>query len=242
MLHSFRLFLAALCLWAVPAGAARVSPMVVELEPAGRGAIARVQMTNTASQDIPVEARIYLGDVGENGELTLTPADEDWLVFPAQQLVPARGEQVFRVQYVGDPQIERSRIYYLSLQQVPVDLESGQPAVQVVIRFNVLLKLDPRDARAAPEVLGLEPGTDAEGRKGVYVRIANRGTGTFKVGDVGWRFYTGPADDPAAEYGLSGSQVTNIVGVGVVAPDRVRRFFVPIEDQIDLTQLALALE
>ena len=125
------------------AEAARVSPMIVELEPTGRASVARVELTNDSERNIPFEVRMMLGEISEEGELTLSPAEENFLVFPAQAIVESKSQQVFRIQYVGEPELAKSEIYYMSIQQIPVEIEAEASQVQVVINYNVLVNVVP---------------------------------------------------------------------------------------------------
>src|SRR5690606_4453814 len=78
---------ATLAVSASPVEAARVSPMTGEMTPTGRGSTARIEVTNSDDRSWPVELRMYRGDVSETGELTLTPADEKFVVFPPQVVI-----------------------------------------------------------------------------------------------------------------------------------------------------------
>src|SRR6478735_468473 len=176
------------------ADAARVSPMIVDLEPSGNGSVARVELTNDAQRDIPFEVRVMHGEISEAGELTLTPADDDFLVFPAQAIVQSNTQQVFRLQYVGNPDLSQSDIYYMSIQQVPVQIAPAQSQVQVVVNYNVLVNVVPDGTRAEAVVESVEaallqpepPEDDAAGanaepvapqpaQPGVRVRLGNHG-------------------------------------------------------------------
>lgn len=158
------------------ANAARVSPMIVEIQPQGGGSVARVEMTNDADRDIPFEARLMRGEISEKGELSLTPADDQFLVFPAQTIIQKKSQQVFRVQYVGNPELATSEIYYLSLQQVPVKIAPGQNKVQVVVNYNVLVNVVPNGSKPVATVMSVEPvmkRTEAEPDGTVPPPVAN---------------------------------------------------------------------
>lgn len=208
---------------ASPASASRVSPMLLELAPQGGKSIGRVQFTNTADAQFPVETMMFEGEISEIGELTLKPADEDFLVFPAQMIVPPKGDQVFRVQYVGEPELDRSKIYYLSIKQVPVDLETGDPKVQMVVRYNILVNMEPRGMRAEPRVMSVSK-SEKDGVKGYEVRVRNDGNGIMRAGQTAWTFSAGEKT-----FELDGPTMLSTIGVGVVAPEKERLFFVPVD-------------
>lgn len=219
---------AAIAFGATASEAARVAPMIVEVQPSGRGAIARVELTNPDARTFPVEAQMMRGEISDTGELTLTPADDDFLVFPAQAVVQPNSQQVFRVQYVGDPALDHSELYYLAIRQVPVDMSVAQNQVQVVVNFNVLVNVIPDGAVANPEMVSAHPATRNDAA-GIEVQIANRGNRYFNAGTLEWRIVGTGADGQAYAQTIPPNEIIRSVGVGVVAPGRTRTFFVPTQ-------------
>ncbi|MEL7445024.1 MAG: hypothetical protein AAGK02_04340 [Pseudomonadota bacterium] len=151
--------LALVCLPA-PAMAARVAPMIVDLEPIGRGTTARIEMASDSARDIPYEVLMMRGEISEDGRLTLVPADEDFLVFPTQVLLESNSRQVFRIQYVGEAELAESQIYYMSIKQIPIAFEEVERSqVQVVVNYNVLVNVVPDGAEAEPVVRSITAAT-----------------------------------------------------------------------------------
>lgn len=148
---------------ATTADAMRVSPMVVEITTRGAGSAARIEVQNVGSTVLPFETRITLIDFNEAGELIETPADEDFLVFPPQGIVPVGGRQVVRVQWIGDPDLALSRAYYVGIHQIPIDLsgEGGEGAVggqlQIVYNMKALLTVAPPGAEPQVRVVSAVP-------------------------------------------------------------------------------------
>ncbi|RYG69434.1 molecular chaperone [bacterium] len=223
----------------IQAEAARVSPMVVNVTPGGRGSIARIELANPAEREFPVEVIMMRGDISEEGELTLTPADDDFLVFPAQVVVKPRSQQVLRVQYVGDPDLDKSLIYYAAVRQLPVAFEPGQSQVQVVVNFNVLVNVVPDNTRADPvvEVVGA---TTREEKPGIEVRVTNRGSRFFLAGNVAWDIAGRTAEGVAVKVRRTPEEMAKSVGVGVVAPDKTRRFFIPFDQVLQPDSISAA--
>ncbi|MBA3939742.1 MAG: hypothetical protein C0520_00870 [Sphingopyxis sp.] len=273
MFSRFTAAIAAMALLFAPvaAQAARVSPMIVELRPAGGGSVARVELTNPGERDIPFEARVMRGEISETGELTLTPADDQFLVFPAQTIVQKNSQQVFRLQYVGAPDLEKSEIYYLSIQQVPVKFEPGQSQVQVVINYNVLVNVvpngtapqaviasveptvrlpEPPPEEAAPVPAAPDPAKPGDPaapaapaatsavlsapvpQPGIRVRVTNSGTRYFLAGMSKWTINGTTVAGAPYSRSYRGEEMTRIIGVGVIGPDRTRSFFVPTDEPL----------
>lgn len=212
----------------VAAEAARVSPMIVEISPLGRGSVARVELSNPGQTEFPVEAQMFSGVISEAGELELMPADDKFLVFPSQKIVPSQSQQVFRVQYIGEPEIAASEIYYMQIRQIPVNITPTENQVQVVVNFNVLVNVIPDGARPESVVESIRPAVRGD-VNGVEVRMANRGTRYFTAGTVPWQVSGTAADGTALDVRLSAEQVSGLIGVGVVGPGRARVFFIPTE-------------
>lgn len=231
-----------------PAEAARVTPMTVEMTPAGRGSTARIEVTNSEDRNLPVELRMYRGEVSEAGELTLTPADDKFVVFPPQVVIAPNAQQVFRIQYLPGEALTRSEIYYAAVSQIPVELDSTVSRIQVVMRFNVLINVVPDGTKPDPVVTAAKalvretvvppdeklpvaeqkPKTLTE--RGVEVRIENRGTRYFAAGRTGWTITATREDGTPFSETRTPSRMSDAIGFGLVPPGGARIFFVPIDE------------
>ena len=230
--------------------AARVTPMTIEMSPTGRNSTARIEVTNSENRDLPMEVRMYRGEVSEAGELTLTPADDRFVVFPPQVVIPANGQQVFRIQYLPDAPLTQSEVYYAAVTQIPVELEPTVSRIQVVMRFNVLVNVVPEGAEPEPVVTSMrpprrdvelppynslpeeqrEPRTVTE--QGIEVRIENRGTRYFAAGRTSWTISGTNEDGTAFSETRTPSRIGDSVGFGLVPPGGARIFFVPTETML----------
>lgn len=208
--------------------AAKVSPMIAELEPAGRNSVLRVTLTNDSDQDIPYEIVMLKGEITPDGELETTPADEQFIVFPAQTIVDAQSQQVFRVQYIGDPELVQSEVYYMGVRQVPVRTASTVAQVQLVVNFNVLINVVPRGSDAQPSVEAIVSSTRGE-TAGIEFVAGNDGTRFYNAGLSEWSISGTTIDGEEYSANYTRGELTRAVGVGVVAPGRVRNFFIPTE-------------
>ncbi|SFS78733.1 hypothetical protein [Brevundimonas viscosa] len=244
----------ALATFATTADAMRVSPMVVEITTRGAGSSARIEVQNVGSTALPFETRITRLEFGEDGEMIETPADEDFLVFPPQGIVPVGGRQVVRVQWIGDPDLALSRAYYVGIHQIPVDLSGdGEAAavggqLQVVYNMKSLLTVAPPGAEpqvrvisATPTMVAAAPQTAVEVdpalggaapapetqemRPGVSVELRNTGTRYAMMSAADWTLEGTGVDGEPLRVVLSATQVNEAVGVGYLAPAGGRRTF-----------------
>jgi fimbrial chaperone protein len=231
----------AFALISVTAQAARVSPMIVDVSPIGRSSVARIELSNPTQVEFPVEVQMFRGVISEAGELELVPADDRFLVFPAQRVVPPQSQQVFRVQYIGDPEIQASEIYYMQIRQIPVEISTTESQVQVVVNFNILVNVIPDGARPEPVVETIRPAARGD-VNGVEVRLLNRGTRYFTAGTVPWQISGTATDGTPVDLRLSALEVSKQIGVGVVAPERARIFFIPTEKPMTAGTIKVKLE
>ncbi|TRD11282.1 hypothetical protein FGU71_05085 [Erythrobacter insulae] len=238
MIRFISVLLAALALLLNPtvSQAARVSPMIVELEPMGRSSVARIELSNDGDRDIPYEVRMMLGEISEDGELTFTPADDKFLVFPAQAIVEAKSQQVFRIQYVGEPELAQSEVYYMSIQQVPVAFEGSGSQVQVVVNYNVLVNVVPEGTSAQADVEDIRVAIE-EGVPGIKLSLSNTGSRYFLAGMADWKITATAEDGTPFLIDYKKDEMTRKIGVGVVGPGRARNLFIPtdvtlVEDSI----------
>jgi fimbrial chaperone protein len=225
--------------------ASRVSPMILELEPAGRSAVARVELTNDSTKDIPYEVRMMRGDISPQGELSLTPADDQFLVFPAQAIVEANSQQIFRVQYVGEAALAKSEIYYMSIREIPVEFEKGTSQVQVVVNYNVLANVVPDGSRPLPVIRSARfinaqatvGGTDSDTAaalgsvafSGAEINVANDGNRYMLAGMSTWTLSGTTDDGQPFERKFGPEELTKLIGVGVIAPGANRIFRLPLD-------------
>lgn len=231
------------------AEAMRVSPMVSELTTSGAGSAARIEVGNIGSSAMPFETMITEITMDEDGGLTETPADDSFLIFPPQGLVPANGRQIVRVQWVGDTAIDTSRAYYLWVRQLPVattpDGEGGGSLqVSVLYTMKALIVVAPPGAEAdvqvesakpalvAPPAAEIDPSLSGDTplaappeEPGLEVTVVNRGKRYALMSGATWTVTgTDMAGQPFSQ-ALSSQTVAATVGVGYLAPGGARRTF-----------------
>lgn len=241
------------------AWAMRVSPMVSELTTTGAGSAARIEVGNVGNAALPFETRITRMTVTDEGEIVEVPADDDFLVFPPQGLVPVNGRQVVRVQWVGDPKIEESHAYYLWVRQLPVATDPNVPDsggalnVKVLYTMKALIVVAPDGAQPNVQVVSVkptmvsppEPQIDpsltggetpppAPAQPGVEVVVTNTGKRYALMSGATWIVEgTDLAGQPFSRT-YTGGEVSQAVGVGYVAPTNGRRTFnLPTGTELD---------
>lgn len=233
------------------AWAMRVSPMVSELTTTGAGSAARIEVGNVGSAALPFETRITRMDIDADGNITETDADEDFLVFPPQGLVPVNGRQVVRVQWIGQPNIETSHAYYLWVRQLPIATDptatpesGGAVSVQVLYTMKALIVVAPPGAEPKVEVVSVTPAmvtppapeidpslTNGQAvapppaEPGIEIVVSNTGKRYALMSGATWIVEgTDTAGQPFRREYESG-EVSKTVGVGYLAPGGGKRTF-----------------
>lgn len=125
----------------VDADAMGVTPVTVVLAPSGSRASSQIVVSNADNRNLPVELNISKLTLLPSGAVQRTPDSEDFVVLPTQSIVAPNSEQVFRIQYVGNPDLLESQAFEVSVDQVPVDLgkESGGATVQIVYSITAIV-------------------------------------------------------------------------------------------------------
>lgn len=236
------------------AGAAyamRVSPMVVEMTTTGSGAVARIEVQNLNQVNLPFETRITQINYDDKGNMTETPADGDFLVFPPQGLLPSGARQVVRLQWAGMADMPASRGYYLSVNQLPIALTPGQEStgaqVQVVYHMKALVTVAPPKAapkvelvsarpveietKAPPAIEGAKPLSSALAptkMPGVEIVVRNTGNRYAMMAGVVWTIDGKDSAGKPARVVKAIEDLNRDIGVGYLAPlGGVRTFQVP---------------
>lgn len=124
-----------------------VTPIRADIATAGPGASIVVTVRNPGADPLPIEMSVVRRAVREDGAQNFASADDDWIIFPPQALVPAGGSQAVRAQYVGEP-LEKTGAFVLYVAQVPVDLDPDGFSVQVIHKLGVALYLNPPRSRS----------------------------------------------------------------------------------------------
>jgi hypothetical protein len=122
---------------------------------------------------------------------------------------------------MGEPTLDRARLYAARIAQEPVDMQTGQEAqLKMGINFIAAVLVQPKNATPALSVAGFRP---QAGGAGVAVDLRNDGNGAARIPALAWQV-TGPGgaaltvSGPATGYGdasflLPGGRRTVIVPV-----------------------------
>lgn len=203
-----------------PASAFRVLPMTYDLAPIGSGATQVLRVENLGDRPLTVELFAERRDILEDGSERRTPADEDFVIFPPQSIIQPAETRAFRVQYLGEPRLERSVTYAITVAQLPIELDgAAETGVQVVFAFSTMANVVPAGSRAALEVREVRAEGDA-----ALVLVENTGTRYGRVTEGAWTF----TNAGGAEATVAGEALREAVEIGLVQPGTRRLVRLPL--------------
>ena len=207
-----------------------VQPVVVNLTTSGRGMSQVITVENTFAQPLPVEIRVEELSLEANGVKGTGSDPGDLLIFPTQALIQPGQTQSFRVQFVGDPDLAKSKHYYATVAQLPVKLPEGQSAIQILYNFQVLVSVAPGGAKPALKIESAEVVRDQAGKAVAALTLSNSSNahGYLSRGRLRLVQKDGSGKEIFRRT-LSGPEVQQTVGFGLVGAGQTRRVVVPVE-------------
>lgn len=221
--------LAAVAAPAPRADAMTVQPVVLDLSTAGRGMSQVVTVENTFTNPLPVEMRVEGLTFDENGAHGDGKDPGDLLVFPPQALIQPGQTQTFRVQYVGDPALPKSKHYYVTVAQLPVKLPQGQSAIQILYDFQVLVSVAPPGAKPDLHITGATIGKDAKGEPVPVITITNNSNAHGYLSHGHLRIVEKDASGKQIfTRTMPGPEIQQTIGFGLVTAGQTRKVVVPI--------------
>lgn len=223
------ILLAGLMFASAPAVALLVRPLIIELSAIGSRANSQIEVVNDRNRAVAVEVRAKLLELPERGPpVTSTAADGDFLIFPTIANIPPGGRQIFRVRYVGDPEIVQSKLYMFSSSELPVDADPSSGKAQIQMLYSIGSVVAVRPAQGAPEirVVAVERSTGAEDVPGLLVTFQNDGAVHGYVAGATLELES----DQNWSRKLEPSEMSTKVGLGLVPPNTKRAMFVELPD------------
>jgi len=207
-----------------------VQPVVIDLSTTGSGMSQTITVENTFTQPLPVELRVEELTFDQAGLHGTGKDSGDLLIFPPQAIIQPGQTQSFRVQYIGDPALARSKHYYVTVAQLPVQLPQGQSAIQILYNFQVLVSVKPAGAKAQLKIMQSEVARDEKGQPVAAITLSNDSPahGYLSKG----RLRIVERDRSGKEVfrrTLAGPEIQQTVGFGLVGAGQTRRLLIPVQ-------------
>ncbi|MGF1709621.1 molecular chaperone [Vibrio kagoshimensis] len=225
--------LGCLCLMSLPSFAYKVQPMVAEMAPLGKNAQMSMRIDNTGTQPLTVELEPLSMSMDSMGNETTQPADDDLLVIPVTAVIEPGRSQSVMVRYLGEPSITQSRSYRISVRQVKVDRgESNASNVGLLLQFNTLLNVRPKNAKAELSVQNIESKDEQW-----LVEVRNDGDSYGRLTNSNWSI-----SDKNHSVFLKGNEIRDKVEGTLVLPKSSRVFVMESLEGFDSVPTSIEIE
>ncbi|MBO9518893.1 MAG: molecular chaperone [Porphyrobacter sp.] len=213
----------------ITAEAMTVQPVVIDLATAGRSMSEVIIVENTFDRPLAVELTMQSLELTEDGVHATGEDTGELAVFPPQAVIQPGERQNFRVQYVGDPELAKSKHFYVTVSQLPVQTEEGAANIQLLYNFQVLVSVAPNGARPSITISSAEIGRDAEG-KPVPVIVATNASGAHGYLSRGRLeiVQRGPGGQELFRQEVTGPQFQQSLGYGLIGGMQSRRITLPM--------------
>jgi len=207
-----------------------VQPVVINLTVAGRGMTQVLTVENTFQNPLPVEIKVEELVLDANGVHGSGKDPGDLLVFPPQAIIQPGQTQTFRVQYVGDPDLAKSKHYYVTVAQLPVKLPEGQSAIQILYNFQVLVSVAPLDGKPDLKILSAGIAKDPAGKPVVKIDVSNSSNVHGYLSQGKLRIVEKDVSGKEVfKKVLTGPEIQQTIGFGLVGAGQTRGMVLPIE-------------
>lgn len=211
------------------ADAMTVQPVVLDLSAVGRGMSQVVTVENTFTNPLPVEMRVEGLTFDEKGAHGDGKDPGDLLVFPPSALIQPGQTQTFRVQYVGDPALTKSKHYYVTVAQLPVKLPEGQSAIQILYNFQVLVSVAPQGVKPDLKVTAAAIGKNDQGKPVPIITVTNDSNAHGYLSQGRLRIVeTDAAGKTIFTRTMPGPEIQQTIGFGLVTSGQTRKITVPM--------------
>ena len=204
----------------LPAASVDINPVRIDFADAERPA--ELKLTNTGEQDMSVQIDSLRWEQGAEASDELIATDR-LLVVPPIVTIPAGGQQIIRIGYVGTPDPEREQSFRLLITELMPETDSDRSTgLALRMRFSIPAFVPPQDVPARPDVIlsGVETIDDR-----LLLTVENQGNAHARLGTVQVRGDRGWEDLPGSHqlrYLLSGTVATIEVPPGIDRPRAVR--------------------
>lgn len=202
--------------------------------PAGSKATQSFEVVNDGAERIAITVSFATLDRDDAYVESNRDAEDEFLAFPAQVIIPPGGKQTVRVTWLGTTKLAREQAYRIIIAQVPLGLlDKTAPATAPTGKLQVMMSyrgtLFIRPANAAPKIVlrDAELVTSPGGRM-LAVTLENTGTAVGLVKSCALQLTPAAGGTPIA---LALATPATLGNTRVLAGNR-RRYVVPWPSQL----------
>jgi fimbrial chaperone protein len=216
-----------------------VSPIQLEMQSAGSTSRSTLTVDNNSGAPLPVEITVKRMTQDENGERKYhDDAQGEFLILPPQAMIAPGGAQVFRIQWVGEPQLAKSKSFMLFANQVPVKLPANANGVQMVSSMGAMINVAPPQSMGDLKVVATGIEADKKsGKRHPTLTVENPTKTHALLPKAAIKLQAGSWQQSYAPDALAGQ-----IGIGLVPPGQRRKFVLPAVLPQGVTSVQASLE
>lgn len=162
--------------------AMQVNPSVSELTPYGRNSQTHIRIENTTDSPITIEMLTSrITDIIDGNEIRIEEED-DLLVIPAIALIAPGKSQSLMVRYMGDPELNESRSYRLTIAHLLISNSSiKDKSLNISVNFNALITVTPEQSQSKLKIISFQQRGDSW-----IAKIENTGNRYARLRKMNW--------------------------------------------------------
>lgn len=206
-----------------------VSPVVIDLQTSGQRMSQVVTIENKYAKPVILEMLSQEAEYTDEGVRGTGKPTDDLLVFPPQAQIAPGGTQAIRIQYVGDPDLVKSKHYFVTVAQLPVKIPEGDSAVQLLYNFQIVTGVSMAGKR--PNI-AVERATSYEGGDGkprVALTLNNTADTYGYLSNGSLRIVQKDrAGKEIFRKSMTSEQISQEIGFGLVGAGQVRTIWTAI--------------
>ena len=154
------------------ASAFELKPLYASLAPSGAGAEKVFRVSNTSDKPIAVQFKTTTRKQHPDGTEEQSNADDLFMIYPPQAVIPAHKTQKVRVQWLGEQNPKKELAYRFVAEQVPVKLSKRDSTeVQMVMTLVGSIYIEPQGVNPQLDVSNIRQ----SGNKLIFT-VRNTGT------------------------------------------------------------------
>ncbi|MVZ97479.1 molecular chaperone [Sphingorhabdus sp. IMCC26285] len=201
-----------------------VSPVVIDLQTSGQRMSQVVTIENKYAKPVILEVLTQEAEYTDDGVRGTGKATDDLLVFPPQAQIAPGGTQAVRIQYVGDPDLVKSRHYFVTVAQLPVKIPEGESALQLLYNFQIVTGVSMAGKRSKLSISKAETYVGGDGKPRVLLILNNESDTYGYLSNGSLRIVQ--KDDTGKEVfkkTMTGDQISQEIGFGLVGAGQIRK-------------------
>lgn len=132
-----------------------------------------------------------------------------------------------KVKYIGDPLIEKSQAYRISVNQLPVNLNTESSGISILTNFLTLVNVVPDKAKPQLQVTEIKPHQNDRW----VVTVRNSGNRYGILSNSSWEVES--TNDSSQKEKIDSAEVERFIHQTMILPKSVLHFSVPAVDGFD---------